>query len=68
MYCEYFYIAAGKALKAPKGEGWGRAASMIRLMRQVPLERDINIAINGSSLFRNLHPERAIYGIVDIKL
>ena len=40
MYCEYFYIAAGKALKAPKGEGWGRAASMIRLMRQVPLERD----------------------------
>ena len=27
-------------------------------MRQVPLERDINIAINGQFLVRNLHQER----------
>ena len=38
-------------------------------MRQVPLERDINIAINGCYKWmfwvRNLHQERAIYANVD---
>ena len=37
-------------------------------MRQVPLEHDTNIAINGFFMVRNLHQERAISGNVDIAL
>ena len=38
-------------------------------MRQVPLERDINIAVNGCSGFAtSTRPGRAIYGNVDITL
>ena len=32
------------------------------------IERDINIAVNGPFLVRNLHPERAVYGNIDITL
>ena len=37
-------------------------------MRQVPLERHINIAINGPFLVEVANPERAIYSNVDITL
>ena len=37
-------------------------------MRQVPLEPDINNAINGRFLVEVAHQERAIYGNVDITL
>ena len=37
-------------------------------MRQVPLERDINIAVNGPFLMEVANQEWAIYGNVDITL
>ena len=37
-------------------------------MRQVPLERNINIAVNGPFLVEVVNQERAIYGNVDITL
>ena len=37
-------------------------------MRQVPLERDINIAVNDLFFVEVLNQERAIYDNVDITL
>ena len=37
-------------------------------MRQVPLDGDINIAINGFFLVEVANQEQAIYGNVDITL